>query len=410
MNGNSERGGQKITVAAMEMRGLSAIESDCVADQPFAGIAMLVCVTPTPETGVFLLALQKLGARIAACSDNAFATDDDVVAYLRAQGVTVFAQSNMSPEQYQVAMKQAVNAIADAERLHIIDDGCDITRYIAENHPQLFRRTRLISEQTTCGVHYLKRLYRQRQVDAPAVNINHCYSKQLLDNHIGIQQSLIHALTVAGVSLPGKRVTVFGFGPLGQGVAQAMRASGAHVAVVESDIIALMQAEMMGYMVYSAEEALGRSDLCLTATGCIDTISADMLADHAGSELMLGNLGHGTQEFAVSFLEQTGSKTRLNQHIDAYELADGRVIYSLCKGALVNFLAGGGNMPKVMGMTFSLTLLAHLQAARSAERLPVALHRLDRSLELQSAQYNFSHLADKLLTLSDDQKRYLTQA
>ena len=340
-------GKQKVDAAAHEMLGLTSLLETYGNTKPLIDVALLVCITPTPETGVFLLTLQGLGAKIAACSDNAFAADDDVVSYVRDQGIAIYAKSNMSKDEYFESMERAISDVKDENVLQIIDDGCDITQYIAEHHSCLFDKTRLITEQTTCGINFLKRLFTDNRVNAPAININHCFTKQWFDNNIGIQQSLIHALTNAGISIPGKSITIFGYGPIGQGAAQALRSSGAKVSIVEPSIIALMQAEMAGYTPISAKKALQISDLCLTATGCIDTISIEMLDAHARSGIMLGNIGHGTSEYPVAYLEETATKVTLNTHVDTFTLKDGRTIYSLCKGALVNFLAGGGNMARI---------------------------------------------------------------
>lgn len=391
------------------MHGLRSLMSDFGETLPFKGVSFLICVTPTPETGAFLITMQKLGANIAACSDNAFAADDDVVAYLQKIGIAIYARSNMTKSEYFEAMEQAIACVADEDILHIIDDGCDITQYIAEYYPELFKKTRLITEQTTCGVNFLKRLYADKKVGAPAININHCFTKQWFDNNIGIQQSLIHALTNAGISLPGKVITIFGFGPIGQGAAHALRSSGAQVNIVEPSIIALMQAEMAGYRPVSVVDALRLSDICLTATGCVDTISASMIEKYAKDGIILGNIGHGTGEYDVKFLEKNAQKVQLNSFVDVFELGDKRRIHSLCKGALVNFLAGTGNMPKVMSITFTLTALAHLDVIQNKSKLALRINALKRDIEKESAARNFPHLSEMLYPLDDYQIEYLVQ-
>jgi adenosylhomocysteinase len=359
---------------------------------------------------VFLLTLQQLGAKLTACSDNAYAADDDVVAYLKQQGMTIFARARMSREEYFTAMEQAIAHVKDDDQLHLAEDGCDITQYMLEHHPEVLKNVTVATEQTTCGVNIFKRLFAADKLAMPVMNINHCFTKQWFDNNIGIQQSLIHGLTSASVSLPGKTVTIFGFGPIGQGAAHAMQASGARVNIVESDIIALMQADMAGYTPVSARHALETSDICLTATGCIDTIPGDMIKKYARSGLMLGNIGHGTKEYDLAYLEVAGKKAMLNEYIDAYTLPDNRVIRSFCQGFLVNFMSGCGNMPRVMSLTFTLTVLAHLQAVTSDGQLTAGLHNLDRAAELDSARRNFPHLTDLLYRLDDYQLEYLVQA
>lgn len=405
MSGTISIGQQKVATALLEMPGMESLIH--AYDRPLRGVSMLVCITPTPETGVFLTVLTKLGAKVAACSDNAFASDDDVVAFIESKGMAIFAKANMSQKTYFDSMEKAIAEVKTDEVIQIADDGCDMTQYIAEHHAPLLPKVRVITEQTTCGIHFLKHLYAHNKITVPAVNINHCFTKQWFDNNIGIQQSLIHGLTAAGVSLPGKAITIFGFGPLGQGAAYAMRASGAKVSIVETDIIALMQAELQGYKPISAEAALQTSDICLTATGCIDTIDGAMIEQYARSGLMLGNIGHGTSEYDVLYLGTKAKKSTLNPHIDAFTLPDGRIMYSLCKGALVNFLAGGGNMSRIMSLTFSLTVLAHIQAASAPDRLTEGLHSLDKALEYETAEHNFAHLRPLLYKLSDEQREYL---
>lgn len=407
--GNVTVGRQKVSAAASDMVGLKSLTESFGATKPLKGISVLVCVTPTPETGVFLLTLHELGAKIAACSDNIFASDDDVVAYIRGQGVSLAASSNMSNDEYFGAMEKAIASVKNDKTVYIVDDGCDSTQYIAQHYPALLDKVKGIVEQTTCGVNFLKRLIDDGKVNVPAIDINHSFTKQWFDNKIGIQQSLIHSLTNARVSLPGKIVTVFGYGPIGQGAAKALRAIGAKVNIVESDIIALMQAEMTGYTPVSAREALQTSDLCITTTGCVDTISADMIKKYAKSGITLGNIGHGREEYAVAYLEQVGKKEVVNEHIDAFTLEDGRVINSLCKGAIVNFLAGTGNMPRVMGITFSLMVLALLEMVKNPENVNIGLNRLSREVELDSARRNFPHLEKLVTRLTLRQEKYLAQ-
>ena len=405
-NGDVLLGEGKVLSAELEMVGMREILK-------FAGatilskVPILACVTPTPQTGAFFMALKRLGADVVACSDNRFATDDDVVAYLNSQGIPVFAKANMSLVEYYKAMDLAIDLHADKSNVQIVDDGCDITTYIAKNRPKILQNVRAITEQTTCGINFLKTLYKEELLPVPAVNINHSYIKKWFDNYIGIQQSLIHAFSSSHISIAGKKVAVIGFGAVGKGAAKALRCNGVSVGVVDKDITMLMQAQLEGYDVISLAQALRDYDICITATGCINTITLQDIENSARNGLMLINVGHGDREYCYEELAALKTRT-LNPHIDITTLQDGREILSLCKGALFNFLAGGGNPSAVMGLTFTLELLAHAQIARGEyDGAGNTIHRLSADTEKNAVELNFPHLVNMQAKLSHAQELYM---
>lgn len=404
--GDAVLGKGKVQSAELEMVGMREILKFTGASI-LNNVPILACVTPTPQTGAFFMALNRLGADIAACSDNRFATDDDVVAYLNSEGIPVFAKSNMTLAEYHRAMDLAIDCHANKQLIQIVDDGCDITTYIAKSRPDVLRDVRAVTEQTTCGINFLKTLYKDDLLPVPAVNINHSYIKKWFDNYIGIQQSLIHAFSNAHISIAGKKVAVIGFGAVGKGAAKALRCNGVSVGVVDKDITMLMQAELEGYDVISLAQALRDYDICITATGCIDTITKQDVETHARDGLMLINIGHGDKEFCYKELTAQNMRT-LNSHIDITTLDDGREIFSLCKGALFNFLAGGGNPSAVMGLTFTLELLAHVQIARGEyDNAENSIHRLSASTEISAVELNFPHLIKMQSKLSLSQEAYM---
>lgn len=406
--GDQRRGEEKVCAAQRDMLGVSRAASDPQYQGSLAGIAVLACITPTPQTGVLLLALQSLGAKVSACSDNRFATDDDVVAYLRTQEVHIIARSNMSLDEYFQAMDEAIAYVEHDEKIHIADDGCDITRYIADNYPRFFDKVTMITEQTTCGVNSLKALYKGHKLPVPAININHCTAKQWFDNYLGIKQSLVHSFSNAGISITGKDMSVFGYGAVGKGAAEALRSQGAIVSIVEADLIKQMQAKMEGFEVRSKEEALQKADICITATGCVGTITREMILTDTRDGITLVNIGHGTGEYDVRFLEENAGMERIDAYTKSFTLQDGRKIYSLCEGALFNFIAGGGNPSSVMSLTFTLTLLAHIHGARGdVSGMGLEIHPLPREQEVEAVRYNYPDLAERTYVLSDEQKLYL---
>lgn len=401
-------GKEKVETAAQEMLGVRHLVESYSANSPLRGKALLVCVTPTPQTGVFLLALRDLGAIVAACADNQYATDDDVVSFLQSAGINIFAKSHMTSNEYFTAMDDAIDTLAGMKDIQIVDDGCDITDYIMQHRPEVMKRVRVISEQTTCGINRLKTLYQEKRLQVPAININHSFTKQWFDNYIGIQQSITHALTQCGITIAGKNITICGYGAVGKGAANALRSLGARVTIVEQNIIYLMQSELEGFTPISLADALATSDICITATGCIDTIPGEAIQAHAKSGLILANIGHGSAEYDVRFLKDASKYRRLNQFTDEFTLPDGRQIYSLCGGALLNFLAGDGNPSTLMSLTFTLTLLTHLAAASDKSTNRAAdIHSVFEGLEKESVELCFPHLVKKVTRLNDTQRAYL---
>lgn len=390
------------------MNGVKNLIKKYQTEFSLKGISILGCTTPTPQTGVFILALKALGAKISWCSDNRFASDDDVVSYLKSQAISIFAKSNMSASEYFSCMESAIKEVEKDPYIQIADDGCDITRYLVNNQNDVLKRVSGITEQTTCGVNYLKDLYKKRNLNIPSININHCFTKYWFDNYYGIQQSLIQAVTNLGISIPTKAITIFGYGPVGKGAANALRKMGADVYIVEKDLLLLMQAEWDGFGIYSSEEALRNSDICLTATGCVDTISGEMIRKYAKSGLYLGNIGHGTSEYDLAYLENNATRNKISDLIDEYNFPDSRIIYSLCHGALINFIAGSGNPSKVMSLTFTLILLAQVDLYKNKKAYKeVKIYNLAKNLEYESVALNEPELEKRLYLLSEKQKNYI---
>lgn len=404
------RGEQKVETALLEMPGLHNIVQAYGSRRPLEGVAILGCVTLTAQTGAFNLALRKLGADLSWCSDNQFASDPDVIAYLRAGGFRIFAEPNMTLERYFECMAAAAAVFMDHPHVQIHDDGCDITRYLADQYPEFMRRVNGISEQTTCGITFLGHLFRADKLHCPAIDVAHGYLKRF-DNFYGLQQSLVHALTGVGFTVASKAIAVIGYGPVGEGAAKQLRGLGASVSVVECDITKLAKASFDGFNPVSVEDALTMCDLVLSATGCLLTISGEMLQRSARDGVILGNIGHGQAEIDVEWLWSTGARTDINPHRAAYTLADGRTIHLLCEGALVNFLAGSGNPSRELSLTFTATALAQMALAetRRGTRAPFATRicSLPPEIDEECGTLNFPELLPKLYQLTDKQREYL---
>lgn len=398
-----------MSLALRDMPGLRNIAARSREFSEFAGLNILGCVTVTSETGAFVRTLAALGANVRWCSDNQFASDDDVVCYLAGEGIPVFARSNMSATEYFHAMDRArdfPNGID--EQIHVIDDGADITGHIARSDPTYFGKVSEITEQTTCGVAELRTLYARGLLPVPAININDCFIKKNFDNYHGVQESLVRGLmTATGMQLAGKLVSIFGYGSVGKGAAIVLRAVGCRVAIVERDLLKAVQAHFDGFEVFDPVDAVRLPHICITATGCDNTVSAELI-DQAGDGLILCNIGHGSAEFDVAYLRELSSPQVVNSFLDAHPIGPERTIYSLCQGALTNLIAGRGNPPAIMSLTFTLHVLAQREFLRNGEDYAeLRVHRLPRHVEVECATLNHPELLGRLYSLSPRQADYL---
>lgn len=400
-------GKHKVDNARMNMPGLINLEKKLVNQRPFQGVAILGCVTPTIETGAFVITLRNLGAELSWCSDNQFGSHDDIVAYINSLGISLFGRANMTLKEHHASMEDAINAIPVGTKFHIIDDGGDITKYMIEKRKDILSHVRVISEQTTCGITAIRGFYARGLLEVPVININDCFSKREFDNYYGVQESLVKALMQVTTQIASKRAVIFGYGPVGKGAAVSLRNLGARVAVVEADLLRLLQAHFDGFEAKSLEEALTEADICVTATGCIDVIKGQSI-EKLKDGVILCNIGHGTGEYDVQYLEQHGEKVRVNQYVDAYTLQSRKIVYSLCHGALANIIAGGGNPPRVMSLTFTLHALAHLDFLSDPVKYgKKGLHALPREFDVMNAELNAPQLNERLYQLSPAQKRHL---
>lgn len=312
------RGKQKLALVRRDMPGLNSISSQPARFEEFRGARIAGCVTVTPETGLLILTLAELGVDLRWCSDNQLASDDDVVDFLRSEGLAVFARANMSRSEYLDALERTRRFPDDGGDASIIDDGADLTSYIAERDPGYMRRVRGITEQTTCGIAALTKLYARGATAVPSIDINGCFTKRHFDNYHGVQESLVRGLmTATGMQLAGKSASIFGYGPVGQGAATILRSLGCEVSVVEKDLLKAAHAHYAGFPVRSAHEAVSRSQLCITATGCEDTISAALI-EQAADGLMLCNIGHGCREYDVAYLHEAAQRHVVSPFLELY--------------------------------------------------------------------------------------------
>lgn len=410
----ANRGKLAVEQALNDMPGLVQLEKKYAKKKPLRGLRITGCVLVTYETAAFIILLKKLGADLRWCPDNRFASLDDACAYVASLGVPVFAKRGMTEKEYFWSFEQAIQ-FKDKDGKFIgpnfvIDDGCDITRYLHKKHPKLYAQILATNEQTTCGVTFDYDLRKKGGLKTVILNINESVTKAKFDNIYGSRESLIEGLQNAMNSQLGdKNAIIFGFGEVGKGCAKVMNGVGAHVKIVEIDPVMAMQTHMEGFDVISKEEAAKIGDIFITATGCNKTIDeAEMKKMKSGA--ILANMGHGNMEINTQWLNNNKKlkKKKISDYLDVYIFPDGKKLYLLVEGYLLNLRSGQGHPPRVMSITFTNHILGILEILKYPKKYQKGwIYRLPRTVDEEAARLNFPELQGKLTRLTKEQADYL---
>ncbi len=450
--GLADFGRKEIDIAQHEMPGLMACRERYGPAKPLAGARITGSLHMTIQTAVLIETLVELGADVRWSSCNIFSTQDHAAAAIAAAGVPVFAWKGETLDEYWWCLEQSLKFPnpAGGEPLGptlIVDDGGDATLFAhlgfrAEQDPRVLdkaagsndeealykalKRLRAelpgwwgrvvpgivgVSEETTTGVHRLHQMLERGELLFPAINVNDSVTKSKFDNLYGCRESLVDGIKRAtDVMIAGKTAVVCGFGDVGKGCAESLRSLGAKIIVTEIDPICALQAKMAGYDVLTIEDTLGHADIYVTATGCKDVITVDHLS-RMKDQAIVCNIGHFDNEIQVEALDDfpgvttTVIKPESVGAVDKYTFPDGRSIYVLAKGRLVNLGCATGHPSFVMSNSFTNQVLAQLDLWQN--RRPVSLTVLPKHLDEEVARLHLDKLGVKLTTLSADQAAYM---
>ncbi len=403
----ADRGRIQLDWAEMHMPVLVRLRESRRSEKPLKGVRVSAVLHVTKETGVLMRTLLAWGAEVYLAASNPLSTQDDVAAALVEEGVRVFAWRGMSTEEYFWAIRR----VAEAQPDLVIDDGGDL-------HVMLNKELRDIAsgiiggaEETTTGVHRLKALEREGLLSYPVIAVNDALTKFMFDNRYGTGQSTIDGiLRATNILLAGKRAVVAGYGWVGRGIAMRLRGMGARVIVTEVDPIRALEAVMDGFDVMSMVEAARLGDIFITATGNRDVIRREhieLMKDGA----ILANSGHFNVEINIPDLESLSvSKRVIRGHVTEYRLRDGRRIYLLAEGRLVNLVAAEGHPSEVMDMSFSNQALALLYLLENRGKLEPRVYTVPRSQDEEVARLKLESMGIRIDELTEEQRRYLSQA
>ncbi|MCS7206702.1 MAG: adenosylhomocysteinase [Dehalococcoidia bacterium] len=391
--------------AGREMPVLRLIRERFAKEKPLQGVRIAACLHITSETANLALTLQAGGAHVALCASNPLSTQDEVAAALVAQyGIPTFAIKGEDTSTYYRHIHQALQ-----HQPHItLDDGADLVSTLHKERPDLLPHVLGGTEETTTGVIRLRAMAQDGRLRYPIIAVNDAETKYLFDNRYGTGQSTIDGITRAtNILWAGKKVVVVGYGWCGRGVALRARGMGAQVIVCEVDPLRALEAVMDGYQVMPLLEAAPIGDIFITLTGDIHVLDAAHFALMKDGAL-LANSGHFNVEVNIPALEKMSTaKRRIRPFVDEYTLVDGRRLYLLGEGRLINLAAAEGHPSSVMDMSFANQALSVEYLVKQGRSLTPGVYKVPREIDHHVAVLKLASMGIRIDSLTQEQRRYL---
>ena len=438
-------GNKEIRIAETEMPGLMAIREEFAATQPLKGARITGSIHMTIQTAVLIQTLEALGAQVRWASCNIYSTQDHAAAAIAAAGTPVFAFKGENLDDYWEFTHRIFEWPADAHGAvysnMILDDGGDATlllhlgcraekdisvldnpgsdeevclfnsikRHLAVEPTWYSKRLpeiKGVTEETTTGVHRLYQMHKEGKLAFPAINVNDSVTKSKFDNLYGCRESLVDGIKRAtDVMIAGKVAVICGYGDVGKGSAQAMRALSAQVWVTEVDPICALQAAMEGFRVVTMEDAAELGDIFVTCTGNYHVLTHDHML-RMKDQAIVCNIGHFDNEIDVASLRQYQWEN-IKPQVDHVIFPSGRRIILLAEGRLVNLGCGTGHPSYVMSSSFANQTIAQIELFANTKAYPIGVHTLPKHLDEKVARLQLKKLNAKLTTLTDEQAAYI---
>jgi adenosylhomocysteinase len=399
-------GRREMAIAETEMPGLMALRREYGAKKPLKGARITGCLHMTIQTAVLIETLMELGATVRWSSCNIFSTQDQAAAAIAARGIPVFAWKGETEEEYEWCIAQTLKGPNGWTPNMVLDDGGDATKVIHDQHPELLKDIRGISEETTTGVHRLYEMMKKGTLKVPAFNVNDSVTKSKFDNLYGVRESLVDGIKRAtDVMLAGKVAVVCGYGDVGKGSAESLRSQGAQVIVTEIDPICALQARMEGYQVLTMEDVAPVGDIFVTATGNVDVITLDHMR-RMKDRAIVCNIGHFDSEIQIAALRNYRWE-EVKPQVDEVVFPDGKRLIVLAKGRLVNLGCATGHPSFVMSASFTNQVLAQVELYTNPGRYENKVYVLPKQLDEKVAALHLDKLGVKLTQLNAKQASYL---
>ncbi|MFQ6094381.1 MAG: adenosylhomocysteinase, partial [bacterium] len=400
------RGRRRIEWAEDHLPVLRLIRQRCEKEKPLKGLNIAACMHVTTETANLMLTLKAGGANAVVCASNPLSTQDDVAASLvKDYGIAAFAIKGEGSETYY----DHINAALDIEPHITMDDGADLVSTIHMERQDLAEKVIAGTEETTTGVIRLRSLEEQGKLLFPLVAVNDSDTKHLFDNRYGTGQSTVDGiLRATNILMAGATVVVSGYGWCGRGVAMRARGLGARIIITEVDPVRAIEAVMDGYNVMPMAEAAPIGDLFVTLTGDIRVIRKEHF-EAMKDGAIVANSGHFNVELDIPALEEmaTGKRT-VRDFVEEYFLKDGRKIYLLGQGRLINLAAAEGHPASVMDMSFANQSLGSEFIAKEGHKLKKKVYRIPEAIDKEIARLKLKAMGIKIDTLLPEQEKYLS--
>jgi len=401
----AEEGVRRIEWAAREMPVIALIRRRFATEKPLRDVRISGCLHITTETANLALALRDGGAQVALCASNPLSTQDDVAAALVGRyGIPVFAIRGEDNDTYYRHIYSAL----DQRPQVTLDDGADLVATIHKERRELIPEILGGTEETTTGVIRLRSMARDGALAYPIIAVNEADTKHLFDNRYGTGQSTIDGITRAtNILWAGKTVVICGYGWCGRGVASRAHGLGAHVVVCEVQPVRALEAVMDGHRVMSLAQAAPLGDIFVTVTGDINVVDRQHL-EAMKDGAILANSGHFNVELNLQALESMAEGRRqIRPSVEEFRLRDGRHLFLLGEGRLINLAAAEGHPASVMDMSFANQALSAEYLVLQEQRLPIAVHTVPVEIDQEVARLKLAAMNITIDTLTEEQERYL---
>ena len=398
-------GGLRIEYAEQQMPVVRGLRERFAKERPLAGIRLGACLHVTTETANLMRALKAGGAEVSLCASNPLSTQDDVSAWLAVElGVPTFAIKGEDNETYY----RHIESVIAAKPQMTMDDGCDLVFRLHEKHRDMLPQMIGGSEETTTGVLRLRAMQQQGELAYPVIAVNDANTKHLFDNRYGTGQSTIDGIVRAtNLLMAGRKFVVCGYGWCGRGVAMRAKGMGAVVAVCEVDPLSALEAAMDGYLVMPIMDAAKWGEVLVTLTGDTHVLRKEhfeVMKDGAA----VANSGHFDVEIDIPALRaMSKSERRVRPMVDEFVLADGRKIFLLGEGRLVNLAAAEGHPASVMDMSFANQALCAAYLAKHGRGLEKRVYDVPKEIDQEVARLKLDSMGIRIDVLTKEQQEYL---
>ena len=401
-----EKGTLRLRWAEAHMPVLAAVRERFKKEKPLKGLKVGMALHTEAKTGILAVTIAEAGAEVRLASCNPLSTDDSVALALRENyGLKVYAKKGETSEEYY----QNLNSVLDMKPDYIIDDGADLITMVHTSRKDVLDNIKGANEETTTGVIRLRAMANDGVLKFPVMAVNDSKMKFLFDNRYGTGQSAFDGwMTATNLMVSGKNLVVAGYGWCGKGVAMRAKGLGANVTVTEVDPIRAIEAKMDGFQVKRMVDAVRTAEILITVTGCKDIVRKEHL-EVMRDGCIMGNVGHFDNEISKPALnELSKGRTRVREFVDEYEMKDGRKLYLISDGRLMNLAAGQGHPAEIMDMSFAVQALGLEYMVKNHASMDAKVYTAPDSLDYEIARTKLAAMDVTIDDLTEEQRAYIT--